>query len=212
MKNKHYPILSRIIILFLYTIGSQGCLSNKKSINLFLLTHDEHLSINQEKQRLKYAKLLQPEVNGDSLVIPKVKNIPVEFQKYMKTYTDSLNKFLHQIPEEDKYQLLFAFMSNSIETSIINSYIEKKNNSYILNITQKKAIKLGLKKEYEKAKSFIDNLNIALPNYTPDISNIIEAVFEKPRSIFWNPMHFNKNLKGYDKISNCILNLHNKST
>ncbi len=197
----------KLLVLFLFLAELQGCISNKESSDLFILGYGEQRTLDQEKERLKYGELLQPEVQGDSLVVPKTEGVPTVYKKYVNVLVDSLNGFLKKMPEEDKNNLLIAFKLNSIGYSILNSYVEKKDSLYILNITREQAISLGLEKEYEEIKSFVDNLNVFLPEYSQDIVDSIVKNYEKPRSIFWNSYYFNGTTKGFYKIRDCILNL-----
>lgn len=195
------------LVLLLYFLGFQGCDSNKKSEDLFILTCEKHRTLDQEKERLKYGELLQPEVRGDSLVVPRTKDVPTIYKNYVNVFVDSLNKFLKKMPEDDKNALLISFKLNSIGTSLINSYVEKEDSLFVLKITRESAISLGLEKEYSEVRKLVDNLNLFLPNYTRDVVESIEKSYEKPTSIFWNSYFFNGTMSDFYEIRNCILNL-----
>ena len=197
----------KLLILLLCLGGLYGCGANNKFSDLFVLTCGEQRTLAQEKERLKYGKLLQPEVSGDSLVVPRTDDVPIIYKKYANVFVDSLNKFLKKMPEEDKYALLISFRLNTIGTSLINSYVEKEDSLYVLKITRESAIFLGLEDEYDEIQNFVGNLNLFLPNYSRDIVEAIEKSYEKPRSIFWASHYFNGTIKDFYEIRNCILNL-----
>lgn len=208
MKNKeNYLYLGKLLIISVYLLIIQGFYPKETPPkNLFILYPGETRALEQEKERLKYGELLQPEISWDSLIVPNVKNVPAKYKEYVEAFVDTLNRHLKNIPKENRDQILIAFKLNSIGTTLVNSYIEKKDSSYILTITREDALSLGLEKEYDETRKFVENLNATLPYYPQDLVSRIEKIYEKPRSIFWDSRFFNGNVDAFYAIRKSILN------
>ena len=102
--------MHRIILICFSVVGILwGCtiVSSQLSPNeLFVVNPKKRLTIEQQGERLRYGRLLKPLVEGDTLRVRKISQVPLQYYKYVEEFARLLNCYLREMDISDRKLVL----------------------------------------------------------------------------------------------------------
>lgn len=150
-------------LIVLYVCLSIGGCSNRLELSpkeLFVVHIDEQLTIEQQRDRLRYGRLLKPEVEGDSLRLPLVQDVPQEYVNYVTAFVRLVNGYFLQLEENEKKIILENFREWTIDDAVIGSWVHKVNGRYDLKMNRENALKIGIAREkYDQVEGNVKQVN-----------------------------------------------------
>ena len=124
--------MSKIIAVCLLIGGILGGCStvNRQQLSpkkLFVVHIGEQLTIEQQGERLRYGRLLKPEVKGDSLQVPIVLDVPKEYMDYVTGFVRLVNRYLQKLEENEKMIVLNELRARTVDNAVLGSWIDKND-------------------------------------------------------------------------------------
>ena len=184
-------IMSKIIAVCLLIGGILGGCStvNRQQLSpkkLFVVHIGEQLTIEQQGERLRYGRLLKPEVKGDSLQVPIVLDVPKEYMDYVTGFVRLVNRYLQKLEENEKMIVLNELRARTVDNAVLGSWIDKKNGRYVLKMNRENALKIGITGEkYDQVADKVKQVN-NLIGEEKRIGIVANEVLYPSVSVFFN--------------------------
>ena len=183
--------MSKIIAVCLLIGGILGGCStvNRQQLSpkkLFVVHIGEQLTIEQQGERLRYGRLLKPEVKGDSLQVPIVLDVPKEYMDYVTGFVRLVNRYLQKLEENEKMIVLNELRARTVDNAVLGSWIDKKNGRYVLKMNRENALKIGITGEkYDQVADKVKQVN-NLIGEEKRIGLVANEVLYPSVSVFFN--------------------------
>ncbi len=164
--------MMKVLLIILCFLFVQCKSAEFTPVELFVIrdtVKDESFSLLDA--RLKYAKMLQPRIKGDSLVMAEnLQGCPHLYVEYVQDFIGIMNRHLRDMNSRMRMNTLVGVRAVPIEKLVLYSLIRLDGRQLEIGISKQEADKLGIGESYCKIDSLIKKANPTLPSrYFRDI-------------------------------------------
>lgn len=157
----------KVLLLFFLFLFCRCTDEVYNPVDLFVIRDTvKSVSFSQQKVRVKYAEMLCPRVENDSLMMPmNVEECPAIYTAYVRDFVKLMNARLKEMPERLRFMTLGLIRANTIKKRVLMSSVKVQGDRYVLTLSEKEAKSLGFEKEYNELKQFLDENSPIPPRF-----------------------------------------------
>lgn len=162
----------RLVLIVLCFLFAQCTNKDFSPVELFVIRDTvKNESLSLLEARLKYAKMLNPKIVGDSLAMSdNLHGCPHLYVEYVQDLIGIMNRHLRDMNFRMKMNTLVGMRAVPIEKLVLYSLIRLNGQKLEMRISKQEADKLGIGESYCKMDSLIKKVNPTLPlRYFRDI-------------------------------------------